>query len=228
MDMRSTWRTPDPTLLCDALAISASAAVSGASFGAITVASGSPWWTPLLMSVVVFAGGAQFMAVGITTTGGSPLAAVLAGLLLNLRLLPFGLAIGNLLGQHPLHKLLGSHLLTDETVAFTLAQRDPTQARTAFWLSGLCLFTAWNTGVLIGALLGNSIGDPTTFGLDAAFPAALLALVLPALIDRPTRRAALTGAAIALATTPFTPAGVPVLLGLTGLLALRLPLPASR
>jgi 4-azaleucine resistance transporter AzlC len=226
--MRSTWRTPDPALLRDVLAISASVAVSGASFGAIAVASGNPWWIPCLMSLVVFAGGAQFMAVGIVAAGGSPVAAVLAGLLLNLRLLPFGLAVGDLLGRGPVGRLVGSHLVTDETVAFALVQREPARARAAFWLCGTCLFTAWNAGVLGGVLVGGSIGDPNVYGLDAAFPAALLALVLPALRDRPTLRAALVGAVIALATTPFVPAGVPVLLGLAGLVALRLPVPAVR
>jgi len=221
--MRSTWRTLDPALLRDVLAIAASVAVSGASFGAIAVGSGEPWWIPPLMSVVVFAGGAQFMAVGIVAAGGSPVAAVLAGLLLNLRFLPFGLAVGEVLGRSPVGKLVGSHLLSDETVAFALAQREPARARTAFWLCGLSLFVAWNAGVAVGVLVGRSIGDPNVFGLDAAFPAALLALVLPALRDRPTVRAALVGAVIALATTPFVPAGVPVLLGLVGMLALRLP-----
>ena len=226
--MRSTWRTPDPALLRDVLAIAASVAVSGASFGAIAVGSGSPWWIPSLMSVVIFAGGAQFMAVGIVAVGGSPVAAVLAGLLLNLRFLPFGLAVGEVLGRSPVGRLVGSHLLTDETVAFALAQREPARARTAFWLCGLSLFVAWNAGVVGGVLVGRSIGDPNVFGLDAAFPAALLALVLPALHDRPTVRAALVGAVVALATTPFVPAGVPVLLGLVGMLALRLPVPVRR
>lgn len=202
--------------------------MTGASFGAITVASGSPWWTPVLMSLVIFAGGAQFMAVGIVAAGGSPPAAVLAGLILNIRHLPFGMAVGGVIGSGLPARLVGSHLMADETVAFALAQRDPARARTAYWLCGTTLFIAWNTGVLAGALLGQGIGDPATFGLDAAFPAALLALVLPALKDKATTRAALAGAATALAATPFTPPGVPVLLALAGLVALRLPVPASR
>lgn len=226
--MRSTWRTLDPGLLRDALAIAASAAVSGASFGAITVASGSPWWMPVLMSVVIFAGGSQFMAIGIVAAGGSPAAAVLAGLVLNIRHLPFGLAIGDLLGRSLPGKLLGSHLLTDETVAFALAQRDPVRGRIAYWVCGVGLFVAWNAGVIGGVLVGQSIGDPAAFGLDAAFPAALLALVLPALRDSAALRAALLGAVIALVTTPFVPAGVPILLALAGLLAVRLPVPVRR
>ncbi len=202
--------------------------MSGASFGAIAVASGSPWWMPVLMSLVIFAGGAQFMAIGIVAGGGSPIAAVLAGLVLNVRHLPFGLAVGHVLGPGLGSKLVGSHLMTDEAVAFALAQRDPARARAAYWTCGVVLFATWNASVLVGALVGQSIGDPAAFGLDAAFPAALLALVLPALRDSATVRAALVGAVIALATTPFVPAGVPVLLALAGLLALRLPVPARR
>ncbi len=216
--MRSTWRTPDPQLLRDVAAVAAGAAVNGASFGAIAVAAGLPWWLPVVMSLLVFAGGSQFMAVGIVASGGSPAAAVLAGLVLNARHLPFGLAIGDVLGRGLVARIVGSHLLIDETVAFALAQRDPARARAAYWSCGIALFGAWNLAVVAGALVGQAIGDPGAFGLDAAFPAALLALTLPALKDRTTRNAALLGSAIALAATPFLPAGVPVLLALGGLL----------
>lgn len=202
-------------------AVALGAAVTGASFGAISVGSGLPWWLPVLMSVAIFAGGSQFMAVGIVAAGGSPAAAVLAGLVLNARHLPFGLAIGDVLGRSPLARIVGSHLLIDESTAFALAQKDPAKARAAYWACGVALFFSWNTGVLIGALAGQAIGDTATFGLDAAFPAALLALTLPALKDAATRNAALAGAAIALVTTPFLPAGLPVLLALAGLFVFK-------
>ncbi|SEQ49641.1 4-azaleucine resistance probable transporter AzlC [Lentzea albida] len=208
-------------LLRDVAAVALGAAVTGASFGAISVGSGLPWWMPVLMSLVIFAGGSQFMAVGVVAAGGSPAAAVLAGLVLNARHLPFGLAVGDVLGRNPLARIVGSHLLIDESTAFAMAQRDPARARAAYWACGVSLFFTWNVGVLVGALVGQAIGDPGTFGLDAAFPAALLALTLPALKDAATRNAALAGAAIALLTTPFLPAGVPVLLALVGLVAFR-------
>ncbi|MBP2337104.1 4-azaleucine resistance transporter AzlC [Saccharothrix coeruleofusca] len=217
--MRSIWRTHDTDLLRDVAAIAAAAAVNGASFGAISVAGGLQWWVPLVMSVLVFAGGSQFMAVGVVAAGGSPAAAVLAGLVLNARHLPFGLAVGHVLGRGLAARLVGSHLMVDESVAFSLAQRDPARARTAFWACGATLFLGWNLGVVAGSLVGQGIGDPGAFGLDAAFPAALLALVLPALKDTATLRAALLGAVVALATTPLLPAGVPVLLALVGLVA---------
>jgi predicted branched-subunit amino acid permease len=81
----------------------------------------------------------------------------------------------------------------------------------------VALFVCWNLGTIAGVLAGRAIGDPGVFGLDAAFPAALLALVLPSLRDVATVRPALLGAAIALAATPFLPAGVPLLLALAGL-----------
>lgn len=216
--MRSTWRTLDAELLRDVSAVAAGAAVSGASFGAISAGAGLPWWLPVVMSLLVFAGGAQFMAVGVVAAGGSPAAAVLAGLLLNVRHLPFGLAVGDVLGKGLLQRLVGSHLLIDETTAFALAQPDPRRAKAAYWSCGVALFVSWNVAVLAGALVGQAIGDPNAFGLDAAFPAAMLALLLPALKDKATRHAALLGAAIALAATPFLPPGVPVLLALGGLL----------
>jgi len=195
-------------------------AVVGVSFGAIAVASGLDWWMPTALSVLVFAGGSQFMVVGVVAAGGGLVAAVLGALLLNARHLPFGMAIGEILGKGRLARLVGSHLLIDESVAFTMAQKDPVRARAVFWFLGPTAFVVWNVGTVVGALAGQVIGDTDAFGLDAAFPAALLALVLPALKNRRVRDASLLGAAIALATTPFLPAGVPVLLALGGLVVL--------
>jgi predicted branched-subunit amino acid permease len=135
---------------------------------------------------------------------------------LNARHLPYGLAIGETIGRG---RLLGSHLLIDESTAFAMAQRDPARARAAFWASGIALFVAWNLGTVGGVLAGRALGDPTAFGLDAAFPAALVALLLPSLRKPSVRRPALIGAVIALVATPFVPPGVPVLLSLAGLVA---------
>jgi 4-azaleucine resistance transporter AzlC len=225
--MRSIWRTLDAALRRDVLAIVLAITVVGLSFGAIAVASGLPWWMPSLLSLLVFAGGSQFMVVGVVAAGGGLVAAVLGALVLNARHLPFGLAVGDIMGRGVLARMFGSHLLIDESVAFAMAQKDPARSRAVFWTLGTAAFVAWNLATLAGALAGRGIGDTDAFGLDAAFPAALLALVLPSLRGNPrTRNAALLGAAIALATTPFLPAGVPVLLALGGLVVL-IPAPRS-
>jgi 4-azaleucine resistance transporter AzlC len=221
MDMRSLFRTLDPPLIRDIALVCLADGIVGASFGAISVAGGLPLWVPVAMSLLVFAGGAQFSAVGIVLAGGGPVAAVLTGLVLNARHLPFGFAVADVLGGGPRWvTLLGSHVMMDESVAFTLAQRDPARRRAVFWACGLTLFVVWNLGVLAGAFAGRAVGDTEAFGMDAAFPVVLFALVLPALREAGTRRAALLGAGLAVTVTPFLPAGVPVLLSLAGLLAM--------
>ena len=217
------WRTLDRTLIRDVAALAAAAGLVGLSFGAIAIASGLPAWAVITMSVVVFAGGSQFMAVGMLAAG-SPVAAILGGLLLNARHLPFGLAVADVLVGAWGSRLAGSHLMIDESVAFALAQSDPRRRAGAYWLTGISLFVTWNLGTLLGVTLGGVVDDPARFGLDAAFPAALLALLLPRLREASVRRVALVGAAVAVAGTFYLPAGLPVLLALVGLLvAVRQP-----
>ncbi|MGW1806354.1 AzlC family ABC transporter permease [Streptomyces sp. NPDC002078] len=217
--MRSEQRTSDDmSLVRDSSLVWLASGVVGVSFGAVSVAGGLPVWVPVLMSLVVYAGSAQFSAVGVLLAGGGPVAAAATGLLLNTRTAAFSLAVADIIGTGRASRLLGAHLVTDETVAFALAQSGPVRRRRAFWISGLGLFAVWNTGVLAGALAGGALGDTARYGLDAAFPAVLVALVLPQLrADAVVRRCALVGAAVALAVTPAVPAGVPVLLALAGL-----------
>jgi 4-azaleucine resistance transporter AzlC len=217
--MCSIWRTLDRELARDIGLICLADGIVGVSYGAITVSSGFPIWAPMLLSVLVFAGASQFMFIGIVATGGNPIAAVVAGLLVNARHVPFGFAIGDVLGKSWARRLAGSHLMIDESVAFALAQRDADRRRAAYWACGIGLFVCWNVGVVAGAFAGTTLRNTDAFGLDAAFPAVLLALVLPSLRDRATRLPVFIGVLIALATTPFLPAGLPVLLALVGVLA---------
>jgi 4-azaleucine resistance transporter AzlC len=217
--MGTVWRTGDRALVRDVGAIAAASAVIGVSFGAIATAAGLHAWAVVTMSLLVFAGGAQFMAVGMIAVG-SPFAAVLGGLLLNARHLPFGLTVADVLWTGPVgRRLLGVHLMIDEAVAFALAQSDERRRRTAYWLTGGALFLAWNTGTLLGIVLGAAVGDPTRFGLDAAFPAGLIALFLPRLKEAAGLRVAAVGATVAVAATFVLPPGLPVLAALVGLLA---------
>ena len=211
------WRTLDARLLRDVGALAAAVLVVGASFGAIAVAEGVPVWLVIAMSTLVFAGGAQFLAIGVLGSGGGAAAALVAALVLNIRHLPFGMTIAGVLGDRWPSRLVGSHLMVDESVAFAIAQRDPARARAAYWACGVALFVAWNVGSLAGGFAGQAIGEPEAFGLDAAFPAGLLALLVPALREPSAGLVALVGAAVALVTVPVLPAGLPVLLALTGL-----------
>jgi 4-azaleucine resistance transporter AzlC len=222
--MRSVQRTTRPALdrdtLGDIALVCLADAVVGFSFGAVTVSGGLPLWQPVVMSLVVFAGGAQFAAVGAVLAGGSATAGAVAGLVLNMRLLPYGFAVRDVLAGPWHSRLLGAHLTTDETVAFALHEDLPQRRRAVFWTCALGLFVAWNLSVLVGAAVGGAVHDTNAFGMDAAFPAVLAALVLPTL-NRRNRNAALAGAVLAVVATPFLPPGLPVLVALGGLLLLR-------
>ncbi|MGW3539216.1 AzlC family ABC transporter permease [Nocardia niigatensis] len=198
-------------------AICLAVAVIGVSYGATAVTSGLPGWLPVLLSMAVVAGGSEFVFIGILTAGGGLVTAVLAGLLVNVRHLPYGLSVPDVVGTG-WRRLLGTHVMNDESVAMAMSQPDRDRRRAAYWVCGLAVLAAWPLGAAVGAILGAVVPDPNMFGLDAVFPAVLFSLVLPALREPLTRTAALAGAVVAAATTPFLGAGLPVLLALAAVL----------
>jgi predicted branched-subunit amino acid permease len=218
--MCSFWRTPAVRRedLRDAAALGAAMIVVGASFGALAATAHLPLWLACAMSLVVFAGGSQFLAVAVVASGGAPLAAVLGGLLINLRHVPFGFAVGGVVGASWPARLVGAHLMVDEVVASTRSRRDPARARRTYWLTGALMFLGWNAGTLLGAVGGAAVPDTGRFGIDAAFPAALLALLLPGLRRPDTARVGVLAAVVAVLGTLWLPAGLGVLAGLAGLL----------
>ncbi|HEY6312052.1 MAG TPA: AzlC family ABC transporter permease [Streptosporangiaceae bacterium] len=222
--MGSIYRTLPGGVLRDIALTCLAVSFIGLSYGAIAVASGFPLWVPAAQSVLVLAGASEFLFIGIVAAGGSPIAAALAGVLVNARHVPYGLALPDITGPgvtgRGWRRILGSHVMNDESVAFALAQEDLPRKRAAYWACGLGVLICWPGGAVLGALIGSFIKNTNAFGLDAMFPAVLLALIVPALRDKVTRRAAVLGAVIALAATPFLPAGLPVLLALAGVLAL--------
>ncbi len=216
-NMRSIWRTLGRDAVTGIGGVLLAVGVMGVSYGATVVASGLPVWLPIVLSYIVLAGGAEFLFTGIIASGGNPIAAMFAGLLVNARHLPYGLSVPDVVGTG-WRRLIGIHVMNDEAVAVALAQPDPERKRAAYWLCGLGVGVVWPGGAAIGALIGALVPDTGALGLDAVFPAILLALVIPAFRDRITLRAALFGAVVAVAAAPFVPAGLPVLLALSGLL----------
>ena len=193
-------------------------AILAVSFGATATSGGLPLWTPIAMSLLVFAGGAQITTTSIILSGGGAFAAVAAGTLLNTRLAPYGLAVADVTGDGPWYqRLAGAHVTTDESVAFALRQRAARDRRFAYWACGIALYLSWNAATIAGAVAGTMVKNLYPFGIDAIFPAVMLALALPAVTDRRTGAAAGTGAAAAVALTPVLPAGLPVLASLGGL-----------
>ncbi|MEU7145932.1 AzlC family ABC transporter permease [Nocardia sp. NPDC046473] len=217
--MRSIWRTLGRDTFSGIVAVCLAVFVIGVSYGATAVTTGLPAWLPIVLGVVVLAGGAEFLFIGIIAAGGSPIAALLAGLVVNARHLPYGLSVPEVVGTG-WRRFLGVHLMNDESVAMSLAQSTAERKRAAYWACGFGVLLAWPGGAVLGVLVGTFVPDTSAFGLDAVFPAVLLALIVPALRDTATLRAAAVGAAAAVASAPFLPAGMPVLVALSGLLCI--------
>jgi 4-azaleucine resistance transporter AzlC len=196
----------------DAVVLGLAVGVFGVSFGVLAGATGLGVAKTCAMSLLVFTGGSQFAAVGVIQSGGSTGTALGSALLLAARHTAYGITLSPILRSVPLgRRLLGAHIVLDESTAMATAQTNPDDARGAFWITGVAVFVCWNLGTLLGAVAGSSIGDPSTFGLDAAFPAGFIALVAPHLRRRPGQVAAGIGALLALILTPLTQPGVPVI-----------------
>ncbi|HEX6579601.1 MAG TPA: AzlC family ABC transporter permease [Actinomycetota bacterium] len=164
---------------------------------------------PIVMSLTTFAGSAQFASASILGTGGTLAAAVIAAVLLNARYGPIGVAVAPSLAGPWWSRFLRAQLVVDETWALSADGRGGHDPKLIVG-AGLVLYAAWVSGTAAGVLFGDLLGDPARLGLDAAFPALFLALLVPNL-DRPQARvAAVLGATIALALTPVAPAGVPI------------------
>jgi 4-azaleucine resistance transporter AzlC len=186
----------------------AAVGVFGVSYGVLASAAGLAVWQTVLMSVIVFAGSAQFAFVSVVAAGGAPWLAVLSAALLNARYLAIGTAAARTLPGARFRRFFEAQLIVDESFAIGVGagSADEPDAR-AMLLSGAALWTVWVTGSLAGALLGPVLGDPKTLGLDAAFPALFVALVWPLISSRPAVRAAIAGAVAAAVLEVFLPTG---------------------
>jgi 4-azaleucine resistance transporter AzlC len=192
------------------LTLALAVGVFAVSFGVGAVSAGASVAQTCVMSLLVFTGASQFSAISVIGAGGSTASALSGALLLAARNGVYGLTLARRLNGPLGRKLVAAQLTTDESTAMSAAQSDPDAQRAAFWITGLSLYVFWNIGTLLGALAGSAI-DPKTFGLDAAFPAAYVAMVWPLLRDRRGRLVAACGALICLALIPFVPVGIPIL-----------------
>jgi 4-azaleucine resistance transporter AzlC len=181
----------------------------GLSFGVLARPLMGPVAT-IVMSVIVFAGSAQFAALAVLSAGGGAAAAIVAGMLLNLRFVPMGIAIAPSLRSGPLGRALRGQALVD--ASWALANRGGGRFDIDFLLgSTLAQYPAWVGGTVLGVLAGGLIGNPKSLGLDAIFPAFFLGLLVAEMRRPQAPPIAALGAVIALVLTPLTPAGVPII-----------------
>jgi len=206
-----TWERERAEVVRDALGVGIATGAYGVSVGAISVASGLSFLQTCMLSALLFSGGSQFALVGVVGAGGAPLTAAVTGILLGTRNTLYGLRLASILDLRGLRRLVGAQLVIDESTATAVVRTDRRAAQLAFWATGLAVYVLWNAATVVGALVGEALGDPSTYGLDAAVGAAFLALLWPRLQDMTTRMVAVGAAAVALGLVPLTPAGIPVM-----------------
>ena len=202
----------------DSLGVAVATGTYGVSFGAVSVTGGLDVWQTCALSLLVFTGASQFALVGVVASGGSPLSGAASAILLGSRNTLYGLRAAPLLRLKGWRRAVHAHAVIDESTAMAVAQPTPDLARTGFRSTGWAIFVLWNLATLLGAVGGDALGDPRTYGLDAAVGAAFLGLLWPRLSGTTERVAAFVAAAIALGLVPITTPGVPVLAA--GLVAL--------
>lgn len=165
---------------------------------------------PIVMSIVVFSGSAQFGALAVLLAGGSTGAAIAAGVLLNARYLAMGLALApSLRGRWPSR---GAFAMTTVDASWASASLGG-GAFDPWYMVGVSVpqYAGWVLGTVVGVAVGPRLGDPKALGLDALFPAFFIALLFAEARGRRRMAAAGGGAGIALALTPIVPAGLPIL-----------------
>lgn len=217
-------RSPeDVAVIRKAIGVALATGVYGITAGALAVAAGLTVLQAMALSLLLFSGGSQFAFFGVIGAGGSPVAAVASSTLLGVRNGFYGLQVSQLLDVHRWVRPLAAHLTIDESTAVAVTQTQPRQQRIGFWVTGAGIFLLWNLTTFIGAIAGEAIGDPRTYGLDAAAAAAFVGLLWPRLRGRDPLAVAAIAMVITVVSAPFVPAGVPVLLAVVAALVVGLP-----
>ena len=204
---------PRRAVLRDSLSVAIPVGTYGAAFGAAAVAGGFTVLQACALSLLLFSGASQFAVVGVMAGGGTALSAIATGALLGIRNGLYGMRIAPLLRLTGIKRLLGAQITIDESTGVALSQENRGEGamRYGFFATGIGVFVFWNLFTLIGALSANAIGNPSSWGLDSAVPAAFLGFVWPRLSGARERMAALLAITLSLALTPVVGAGLPII-----------------
>jgi predicted branched-subunit amino acid permease len=204
-ESRRAWR--------QGLSVAVATSAYGISFGALGVAAGLDIWQTCVMSLVMFTGGSQFAFVGVIAAGGLPAApaAIASASLLGVRNIAYGMRMSPVIGTGFWRRAAAAQFTIDESTAVSLAQTSSRARTLGFWVTGIAIYVGWNLSTLAGALLGDVLGDPRAYGLDAAAAAAFLALLWPRLRHRQPIAVGIAAAVVATMLTPSMMPGIPVI-----------------
>lgn len=197
----------------DALSVAVTVGAYGVAFGAASVAAGFSVLQTCLFSLFTFTGASQFAAIGVVASGGPAVSAIATASMLGTRNALYGIQMAPILRVRGLRRVAAAHVTIDEStgVALSQAPRGVEAMRVGFWVTGLGVFVFWNLFTLVGALGARVLGNPASWGLDAAVPAVFLGLVWPRLENSFLRLVAVVSMAFALLITPWLAAGLPII-----------------
>jgi predicted branched-subunit amino acid permease len=197
----------------DSLSVAITVGTYGVAFGAASVAAGFSVLQSCLFSLLTFTGASQFAAVGVVASGGVAASAIATATLLGTRNALYGIQMAPVLQVKGWRRVLSAQLTIDEStgVALSQAPKGLKAMREGFWITGAGVFVFWNIFTLLGALGAKALGNPASWGLDAAVPAAFLGLLWPRLQSNYQRVVAVASMAFAILITPLLPAGLPII-----------------
>ena len=195
-------------------AYAVSVLVAGASTALVMVNLGVADVVVVAAAIFVMSGTATLALLGVLDAGGTLATGMVAALLVAARFGLLGIPLSQRFKGRPLwERLLVAFPVLDAAAAMCFREDNFEAGRRSYIRTARVSYSTWVGGIILGVLLGSLIPDPRALGMDVAFPALLLATAGG--VARKSQRMALTGllaAAIALVATPFSPAGLPVLL----------------
>ena len=183
-------------------------AAIGVSFGVLARSLDWGVVAPIIMSLIVYSGSAQFASTSVLASGGSVVAAVVAAALVNARFLMMGIASAPAITGGRLQRAFEGQAIIDSSWA--LAMDAGRVDRELMLGATIPQYLAWVGGTVVGVLAGGAIGDPSKLGLDAMFPAFFLALLSGELRSPRPRAVAIAGGLLALCLVPIVPVGLPI------------------
>ena len=203
----------DRAALRTGLSVALAVSAYGISFGALSVAAGLDVWQTCVLSLLMFSGGSQFALIGVIASGGVAAgpAAIAASALLGSRNALYAIRMAPVIGPGFFRRFAAGWLTIDESTAVATAQPTIRSQRIGFWVTGVGIFIGWNIMTLVGALIGDLLGDVRQYGLDAAAAAAFLGLLWPRLKELQPVIVAIAAAVVATVLTPALPPGLPIL-----------------
>jgi predicted branched-subunit amino acid permease len=170
----------------------------------------------IVAAVAINSATTELAYLAVRDAGGTQLAAVIAGWVVASRFGLLAVSLGARLKVGTWHRAAAGLQSFDPNVTWAVQQRDARDVMRVFWRATAAMHLGWLSGIAVGVFLGNVIGDAQRFGLDAVFPAALLAIIGNLLRRRSGALAAAVGGGLCLVLIPIAPAGVPIIASLVG------------